>query len=299
MVIILIATWVPLILSIVAMSAGLILLPNNVDGIEIILSGNIIAIPLPFFAPPTIELQLYGQNDDCQATVFATTCDKLKTDNVTLENPPKDFVYLLKGSRVTIRKQVSHLPYPIWLFGSIHEANHAVRTEFGELSCDSYHHSDRGIQCGTLSPSPNHSPLVFDITHSSYYFLRCQDTYFNCTDLQRWQYSQLFYTLTQTISNELHTNITLYTQDVSVQLKLRSQFFPRWSSCHDVCILVELEETTCGSHGNKYFLSYKYTSWPREISFYVAFGLGAWFVISIIISWRVYRVHIKNKQLIR
>ena len=278
------------------MIGGLILLPNNVDGIEIILSGDIITIPLPFFAPPTIELQLYGQNDGCQATVLATTCDKLKTDNVTLENPPRDFVYLLKGSRVTIRKQISDIPYPIWLFDSIHKANHAVRTKFDELSsCDSYNHGDHGIQCGMLSPSPNHPPLVFDIGHSSYYFLRCVDYGYNCTDLQQWQYSQLFYNLSQTISDELHTNMTLYCQDVSVQLKLRSPFFPHWSSSHDICILVELEETICGSHGNMYFLSYKYTFWPREISLYVAFGLGAWFVISIVISCRVYRVHIKKK----
>ena len=298
MVIILILIWLPLILCILLMSGGLILLPNDVNGIKTILSGDIITISLPFFAPPTIELQLYGQNDGCQATVLATTCDKLKTDNITLENPPRDFVYLLKGSRVTIRKQIGHMPYSIWLFDSIHEANHAVRTRFGELSsCDSYNHGDRGIQCGMLSPFPHHFPLVFDITHSSYYFLRCQDIDFNCTDLQQWQYSQLFYNLSQTISDELHTNMTLYSQDVSVELKLRSPFFPHWSSSHNICILVELEETICGSHGNMYFLSYKYTSWPREIALYVAFGLGALFVISIVISWRVCRVHIKKKQL--
>ena len=163
-------------------------------------------------------------------------------------------------------------------------AKHAVENQFEFDHGYNCRRPMKGAQCHIVN-SGDSNPVVFNITSSSYYFLRCvEGPSFNCTQVTHWRFHEVTYNFSLTIDMAVSRTV-IKAQDTSSHLKLRRQYFPSPSSTSNVCVLAKLDATTCGSNGNMFFLTFKYVSLQREIVVYVVFGIGVWFMITIIITF--------------
>ena len=242
--------------------------PSYKHDISLILSGDIVRVSLPYWRPPEIDLQLNGQIDGCEGNITATEDRYIQTSVNTLEDPSRNYTYLPKGSNVTISPKDVTGKYNIWLFSSYRLAEEAVESRFPQdtFSCS---HPPKGAQCGRIDPDSK--PLVFHVHETSYYFLRCDDIFANCTQLHHWTYHQVVYNYSEA---EIHSisNTTIQSQKGHVTLHLRRPFFPPLSETKKATILVQLDPASCGSHDNKYFLSVTYITLYQEIAVYLAVG---------------------------
>ena len=230
-----------------------------------------------------MEIQLIGQNDGCKGKITATEDRYIQTSVNTLDDPSRNYTYLPKGSNVTISpKDVTGTgKYNIWLFSSYRLAEEAVESRFPQdtFSCS---HPPNGAQCGRIDPGSK--PLVFHVHETSYYFLRCDDIFVNCTFLNHWTYHQVVYNYNEA---EIHSisNTTIQSQKGHVTLHLRRPFFPPLRKTKKATLLAQLDPASCGSHDNKYFLSVTYITLYQEIAVYLAVGtvsmaiLGGAFII--------------------
>ena len=240
--------------------------PSYKHDISLILPGDIVCVSLPYWRPPNVEIQLNGQIDGCEGKITATGDRYIQTSVNTLEDPSRNYTYLPKGSNVTISPKDVTRKYNIWLFSSYRLAEEAVESRFLPQDTFSCSHPPNGAQCGRIDPGSK--PLVFHVHETSYYFLRCDDMFVNCTFLNHWTYHQVVYNYNEA---EIHSisNTTIQSQ---VTLQLRRPFFPPQSKTKKATLLVQLDPASCGSHDNKYFLSVKYITLYQEIAVYLAVG---------------------------
>ena len=281
-----ISSWTILVLLIIAAVILAVFALQYTQETTIIRQGDTIALPLSSRPPPFLELLLWGPEDYCEGTVISVNCHNIITDSTVVNDQALNYEYLVHGSSVIIDSQdipERSRPYRIWLFDKLELAKHAVENQFEFDHGYNCRRPMKGAQCHIVNPDDS-NPVIFNITSSSYYFLRCEEgPSFNCTQVTHWHFREVTYNFSLTIDMALSKTV-VKAQDTSSHLRLRRQYFPSPSSTNNMCVLAKLDATTCGSSGDMFFLSFKYFSLLREIVVYVVSGLGVWLIITLSIT---------------
>ena len=241
--------------------------------------NDTVTVYLPSRVPSSLELQLFGKADTCTADVIRVKCNHIQTNASKLRNPPISYTYLVEGSSIVIDEDdipEKFRPYQVWIFDSLAAAREAVSNHFndGDYNC-----ADRQRNCLNFDEATEGS-LYYNITKSSYYFMRCKRNNYACSELQNWYFEQVSYDFSSTKEFQI-SSVTVQGLDDLIEFTIRSPFFPTLSATRDSCILIQLNESTCFDD-DFYFLYVNYLLWPREYAVYVATGTAGWLVIALI-----------------
>ena len=278
---------------------------------SIILPGDTIRIPLPSRLPPFLEIVFTGQRDSCSSRVIALTCTDVKSfhkdfDGAKVQHYIIDYIYLTPGSHVTVfpsdvlytqpEKDASYYTLYIGLFMSITSA----------MTCENYinHNYDsfndccekNGVSCKSIRRDSK-EPTILNVSQASYYFLRCDGSGYNCSDLHHYYINQTGYNFPK--SNELISGkaAKLKVQDMSPTiLKIHKEYFAV-QNIYNTCVLAKLEGD-CGNQSDKYFLNINYLTEYHEYIVYISMGIGSicFIVFSINIGICCYMRRFRRKE---
>ena len=195
-----------------------------------------------------MDLDLHSRR--CAGTAVSTDCGDITTTHTLTRGRDIDYVYLVKGSRVAFNgSQISDVSrYFIWMFTTLQAADQAVHDDFDTISCGS---PPPDTLCMSLRPHQQPLILYFDISLTSYYFIRCGNLDSKCSQLGEWELSVVAFNppLTQPSAID-RVNLTSDT----VTLRLRNPFYPVVDTS-GVCVLAQLEESLaaeCGEEAQVY-----------------------------------------------
>ena len=187
------------------------------------------------------------------------------TYNITSahHNISHDYIYLAESSQIVIEPSNVDLSniYDVWLFDSIVLANQAVMNRFEGMNCIPKNLCEKIYE--------DSGPSIFNISKSSYYFLRCGNIKsFKCIGIKYVSYEAIAYNFKESAESS-SSEITLEVQDDYERLKLRNEHFPSPSSV-SMCALVTLSTAQCGNTSeSKYFVSVHYVLPYSEMLVYI------------------------------
>lgn len=230
-----------------------------------ILPGDTIRLPLPAYMPPSLDIVLWGQEDTCSAELLLAKCSNIETREEVLNSLPHiDFNYLVSGSSVTITISDSIIrPYEIWLFSEEVDADSAVKEQFHGYQCSSA--TDHEALCALLKAGEE--AVTINVPESSYYFFRCDQYPFNCSQVSRWNINKMVYDFNVS-PNGMIDSTTVHAQNISSRIRIRSSYFYSEGSVSDLCLLAQLNTTVCGSDNLIYRMDMTYSSIFHEVLVY-------------------------------
>ncbi|XP_019849699.1 PREDICTED: uncharacterized protein LOC109580692 [Amphimedon queenslandica] len=257
-----------------------------------ILPGDTIRLPLPAYVPPSLDIVLWGQEDTCSAEVLLAKCSNIETREEVLSFLPHiDFNYLVSGSSVTISESVIR-PYEIWLFSEEVDADSAVKEQFRGHHCPSA--TDHEALCALLKVGEE--AVTIDVTESSYYFFRCDQFPFNCSQVNTWGINKMVYDF-NVPPDDIIDSAIVHVQNISSRIRIRSSYFYSEGSVSDLCLLAQLNTTVCGSDNLIYRMDMIYSSIFHEVLVYATILVGLIMTVLLIacLVW-CYRNRCKTTQ---
>lgn len=255
-----------------------------------ICKGDVIAIPIPTWTPPFIDLELIGPISNCTASIMATP--NIEYDVEKLSHSSLDHVYLAEGSTITILPEdvISKTSVYVWLFPNYKSVYQAEKDGFDHVKDkDKYDCDDPNgdALCGRISKLSD-DPLIIHVKKSAYYFMRCVDhPDYNCSSLKQWNYTCATYSFNsaRNRSDLIHSNAG------SSRLPLRHAYFEsatKWKT-----VLAKLSDG-CNETCYSYFIISSYITHFQEIGLYLVIGL---IVVLIIITVCSILLYISNNLL--
>ncbi|XP_019855492.1 PREDICTED: uncharacterized protein LOC109584245 isoform X2 [Amphimedon queenslandica] len=257
-----------------------------------ILPGDTIRLPLPAYVPPSLDIVLWGQEDTCSAEVLLAKCSNIETREEVLSSLPHiDFNYLVSHSSVTISESVIR-PYEIWLFSEEVDADSAVKEQFRGHHCPSA--TDHEALCALLKVGEK--AVTIDVTESSYYFFRCDQFPFNCSQVNTWGINKMVYDF-NVPPDDIIDSAIVHVQNISSRIRIRSSYFYSEGSVSDLCLLAQLNTTVCGSDNLIYRMDMTYSSIFHEVLVYATILVGLIMTVLLIacLIW-CYRNRCKTTQ---
>ena len=234
-----------------------------------ILPGETILLPLPAYIPSSLDIVLWGQEDTCSAKVLLAKCANIETREEVLSSLSDiDYNYLVSGSSVTISESIVR-PYEIWLFSKEINADSAVKEQFDGYQCSSA--DDHEALCALLKVGEE--AITVDVKQSSYYFIRCDQNPFNCSQVKRWDINKKCYDF-DIPPDEIIDSAIVHAQNISSRIKIRSSYFYSETSVSDLCLLAQLNTTVCGSDNLIYRMDMTYSSIFHEVLVYATILIG-------------------------
>ena len=215
-----------------------------------IFPGDTILLPLPSaYTPSSLDLLLFGQESTCYAEVLVVKCSNIGKNETKVSNLADiDYNYFAPGSSVTISGNNLIRPYQIWLFSNKVDADSAVNEEFHSYDC-SYADKQDGVYCAQLNSGQ--ASVTINITKPSYYFIRCNQEPFDCSQVDHWLINAVTYNFDVAHDHIIHS-AKVQAQDISSsKLKIRPSIFYFVS---DLCPITQLNTNTCGSHDTMYLI---------------------------------------------
>lgn len=267
-----IIVWLVTVLCLVAaVGLSVFSLANYTDTLPV-LHNDTISIPfrIPSWAPPYIDLQLTGPNDNCTASAIALRChDIVNKSTIVTQSSIHDYIYLAQSSKIYLDPSSSGVQettnYHIWLFDSIMLAHQAVENNFTDMHCSSKNHC---VHKKVTVQKNSADQCTFNIKKPSYYFIRCEN---KCPSIDKIIYDTNEYNFTASAKLANHSQ-TFKVQDEYRHLNLRNEYFPASVS---MCALLTLDTTLCGdTPESKYFVNVRYVSPEREVLIYVLMVMG-------------------------
>ena len=226
-----------------------------------VLPGDVISLPLPSYAPPSLNVFLWGQGDTCFAEVLIAKCKDINTTQKANEYfSDIDYNYFAPGSSVTINGNMIR-PYQIWLFSDKFDADSAVNEQFHSYDCSSA--ADHGALCAQLNAGEDTATIR--VTEPSYYYIRCEQEPFNCSQVENWTIHKMMYSFDMPLE-QIISITTVQVQSVSSKIRVRNFF-----SASHLCLIARLNKIDCASSG-KYLMNIHYSSVYHEIQVYLAIG---------------------------
>lgn len=261
--------------------------------------GDTIKIVLPLRLPSLLKIILTGQKATCSGEIIALNCTDIVTFHRDLNGSEYlNYTYLTPGSHVTVPPQdVPHsikaahdTSYYVGLFASIRSA----------IVCERYKENDyrsfseccletnQKTMCRSIRHSDTNS-MVLTIDQPSYYFLRCDDEGFNCSELSHYYFNQTGYDFSRSNQSvESHKYTVLKAQaEEPVPLHIHAEYFPV-HDVHNMCVLATLEGN-CGNHNDKYFLNIHYFTHYHEYIVYISIGIGFYCIFCVIVTMLLFR----------
>jgi hypothetical protein len=249
----------------------------------VILTGDTISLPLPDYTPYELELKLYGDKASCEMTIINLPCSEEPTVTTITQELNINYQYLAQGSSIIIDPADipdEDKPYNIWLFDDMATANMAVADRFKlhhGYNCEDPHQACIKVY------SDDTTPIFFNITKSSYYFMRCERGTYNCSQLSKWTIFDVSYNFTEADNLASSIKIKIHAENKTVHIHLREIFFPSPSSI-STCILAKLTSPeSCGSRGNTYFINVSFVQVFIEWTLYNAIVIAVLIVINCIV----------------
>lgn len=240
----------------------------------VVLPGDVVSLPLSSPTPPSIDVSFWGQKDTCYAEIFVINCNDVQVVSETATNLLGiDYNYFALGSKVTISGKVIR-PYQIWLFSNQADAILAVKEQFHGYNC--FFAADHGALCAQLNAGEKTATV--SITQSSYYFIRCEQDPFNCSQVTNWNINKMVYSFAN--FSAYVTKVHLQ-QNVPLKISMRSYF-----SASKHCPFVTFNTTACGLY--KYLVDIDYSSIYSEVQGILAITIVVIVVIVIIVTIVLY-----------
>ena len=250
-----------------------------------------ILLPLPStYTPSSLDLLLFGQESTCYAEVLVAKCSNIgKNETQVFDLSDIDYNYFAPGSSVTI-SETKVRPYQIWLFSDKLDADSAVNEEFHSYDC-SYADKKDGVYCAQLNSIQE--SITINITKPSYYFIRCNQEPFDCSQVDKWLINAVTYDFDVAHDHIIHSAKVQAQNISSSKLKIRPSVFYFVS---DLCPITQLNTNTCGSHDTIYLIQKTSTSLFCDIPVYVTIIII--FILLTLLSLVVcIRCCRKNKQI--
>ena len=242
----------------------LVLALNYKQEMIYIFPGDTILLPLPStYTPSSLDLLLFGQESTCYAEVLVAKRSNIGRDKTQVfDLSDIDYNYFAPGSSVTI-SETKVRPYQIWLFSNKLDADSAVNEEFHSYDCSSADKQD-GVYCAQLNSGQ--ASVTINITEPSYYFIRCNQEPFDCSQVDKWLINAVTYDFDIAHDHIIHS-AKVQAQDISSsKLKIRQSFFCLKDS---VSPITQLSTNTCGSHDTMYLIQKTSTSLFCDILVYM------------------------------
>ena len=232
-----------------------------------IFPGDTILLPLPSYTPFSLDLLLFGQESTCYAEVLVVKCSNIEKNKTQVFNLSDiDYNYFAPGSSVTISGNNLIRPYQIWLFSNKFDADSAVSEEFHSYDCSSADKQD-GVYCAQLSAKK--TSVTINITKPSYYFIRCNQEPFDCSQVDHWFINAVTYDFDVALDHVIHSAKVQAQNTSSSKLKIRPSVLYSKDSVSDLCPITQLSTNTCGSHDTMYLIQKTSTSLFYEILVYM------------------------------
>ena len=232
-----------------------------------IFPGDTILLPLPSaYTPSSLDLVLFGQESTCYAEALVVKCSNIGINETKVLNLSGiDYNYFAPGSSVTISGNNLIRPYQIWLFSNKVDADSAVNEEFHSYDC-SYADKQDGVYCAQLNSGQ--ASITINITKPSYYFIRCDQEPFDCSQVDQWLINAVTYDFDIAHDHIIHRSKVRAQNISSSKLKIRPSVFYSKDSVSDLCPITQLSTNTCGSHDTIYRINTTSTSLVYELLIY-------------------------------
>ena len=259
-----------------------------------IFPGDTILLPLPSYTPSSLDLLLFGQESTCYAEVLVVKCSNIEKNKTQVFNLSDiDYNYFAPGSSVTISGNNLIRPYQIWLFSNKVDADSAVNEEFHSYDC-SYADKQDGVYCAQLDAG--RASVTINITKHSYYFIRCNQEPFYCSQVDHWLINAVTYDFDVAHDHIIHSAKVQAQNISSSKLKIRPSVVYSTYSVSDLCLITQLSTNTCGSHDTIYRINTTSTSLVYELLIYATIIISVILLtlLSLVVCIRCCR---KNKQI--
>ena len=249
-----------------------------------IFPGDTILLPLPSaYTPSSLDLLLFGQESTCYAEVLVVKCSNIGRNETQVFNLSDiDYNYFAPGSSVTISGNNLIRPYQIWLFSNKLDADSAVNEEFHSYDC-SYADKQDGVYCAQLDAG--RASVAINITKPSYYFIRCNQEPFDCSQVDQWHINAVTYDFDVVRDHVIHSAKVQAQNISSSKIKIRPSVLYSKDSASDLCPITQLSTNTCGSYNTMYLIQKTSTSLFYEILVYMTIIISYFTDFAVAGSW--------------
>ena len=254
-------------------------LSYKLEEMVIILPGDTILFPLPSYTPSSLDLLLFGQESTCYAEVLVAKCSNIGRNKTQLNLFDVDYNYFAPGSSVTISGNNLIRPYQIWLFSNKVDADSAVNEQFHGYNCLSAA-ADHGALCAQLNSGDDTATI--SVTESAYYYIRCEQEPFNCSQVDHWLINAVTYNFDVAHDHIIHSAKVQAQNTSSSKLRIRPSVFYSKNSASNLCPIAQLNTTVCGSHDTIYRIDTSSNSLVLEIFTYATLVTVALLIVPLI-----------------